>query len=319
MSVPEKHVLCQTPSGFRMTAYWQEQCLYMGQQQVFEEASECIEKLTGTAVTAKQIERLCHCYGELAQEQESQQADALRPEDKRQHYAMADGGMVLTREDDWKEMKLARIFAAEDHLPQSERRNFISHSTYVSHLGSHHAFCAKLLPLTDALPNLVWIADGAPWIWNMAGTHYPDSVQILDYYHAKEKLCSFAKEAIKDSKQRTQWIEQQEDLLFSDQVKLVIANISLMPCRGPARQLQRSLLTYYENNKQRMRYQSYRQQGLLIGSGPMEAAHRHVIQHRLKRSGQRWTIAGAQQIATLRCLNKSGQWNQVKDLICHPN
>ena len=48
MSVPEKHVLCQTPSGFRMTAYWQEQCLYMGQQQVFEEASECIEKLTGT-------------------------------------------------------------------------------------------------------------------------------------------------------------------------------------------------------------------------------------------------------------------------------
>ena len=180
-------------------------------------------------------------------------------------------------------------------------------------------FVLNCYPLTDALPNLVWIADGAPWIRNMAGTHYPDSVQILDYYHAKEKLCSFAKEAIKDSKQRTQWIEQQEDLLFSDQVKLVIANISLMPCRGPARQLQRSLLTYYENNKQRMRYQSYRQQGLLIGSGPMEAAHRHVIQHRLKRSGQRWTIAGAQQIATLRCLNKSGQWNQVKDLICHPN
>ena len=226
-------------------------------------------------------------------------------------------------------MKLARIFAAEDHLAQSQQRNFITQSSYVAHLGSHHGFCAKLLPITDTLPDLVWIADGAPWIWNMVGTHYPNSIQILDgpatrYYHAKEKLCVFAKEAIKDAKERTQWIEQQEDLLFADQVKLVIANISLMPCRGQAKQLQRTLLTYYENNEQRMHYQSYRQQGLLIGSGPMErgrpaAAHRHVIQHRLKRSGQRWTIAGAQQLATLRCLNKSGQWNQSKDLICHPN
>lgn len=81
ISVPERHVLCQTPSGFRMTAYWQERCLYMGQEQVFEEASACIERLTGTAVTAKQIERLCHCYGELAQGQHSQQADVLCPED----------------------------------------------------------------------------------------------------------------------------------------------------------------------------------------------------------------------------------------------
>ncbi len=99
--------------------------------------------------------------------------------------------MVLTREDDrpatrWKEMKLARIFVAQDHLSEGNGRHFIYHSDFVAHLGSHYAFYNKLLPITDDLPNLIWIADGARWIWDMVATHYPDSIQILDYYHCKE-------------------------------------------------------------------------------------------------------------------------------------
>lgn len=302
-----------------MTAYWQDQCVYMGQQQVFEEASESILKLTGTKVTAKQIERLCHRYGALAEAKQQQEADALHAKDPRLHYAMADGGMLLTREDDWKELKLARIFAAQHHLPENEQRNFIKQSEYVAHLGSHRAFCRKVLPLTDHLPNIVWIADGARWIWDMVETHYPDAKQILDYYHCKEKLCGFAQEAIRDGTYRVDWIQEQEDLFFNDQAEMVVANISLVSCKGKAKQLQRNLLTYYENNLERMRYKTYQQEGLLIGSGPIEAAHRHVVQHRMKLSGQRWTIKGAQQMATLRALNKSGKWTFVKSLICQPN
>lgn len=301
-----------------MTAYWQEQCLYMGQQEVFAQAAESILRLTGTQVTAKQIERLCHYYGELAQIKQQQQADELATKDTRLHYVMADGGMLLTREDGWKELKLARVFAAADHVPENEQRNFIKHSQYVAHLGPHYEFCDKLLPLTDHLPTLVWIADGARWIWDMVETHYGGARQILDYYHCKEKLCLFAQEALSDASYRAEWIQEQEDLLFDDQVEMVIANISLVTCKGKAKQLQQSLLIYYGNNLERMRYKSYRQEGLLIGSGPMEAAHRHVIQHRMKLSGQRWTMKGAQQMATLRALNKSGQWGLVKKLICHP-
>lgn len=64
-----------------------------------------------------------------------------------------------------------------------------------------------------------------------------------------------------------------------------------------------------------MRYGSFKAQGLLIGSGAIEAAHRHLIQHRLKLSGQRWTKQGAQQIANLRVAKKSNQWYKVLDLI----
>lgn len=316
ISVPKKHVLCSTPAGFRMTAYWQEKCLYMGQEQVFEQASQVVEGLTGSSVTAKQLERLCHYYGELAEAQQKKQADVLHPVDNRLHYAMVDGGMILTRQDDWKEMKLARLFAAQDHFNESAQRNMIHQSKYVAHLGGHRAFFNKLLPLTDSLSNLVWIADGARWIWDQVATYYPDSIQILDYYHCKEKLCEFAVEALKDSAERKEWINLQEELLLADQAEIVIANITLISCKGKAQQRQRSLLTYYENNLNRMRYQTFRQKGLLIGSGPMEAAHRHVIQQRMKLSGQRWTIDGAQQVATLRALNKSKKWNVVKDLIC---
>ena len=129
-----------------------------------------------------------------------------------------------------------------------------------------------------------------------------------------ERLHGFAKDAFKNPDQRTQWLNQQEELLQEDEAKTVIANISLMTCKGKAKQGQRTILTYYENNLKRMNYKTYRDQGLLIGSGPMEAAHRHVLQHRMKLSGQRWTIQGAQQVANLRVTNKSGNWQQIVEL-----
>jgi len=77
------------------------------------------------------------------------------------------------------------------------------------------------------------------------------------------------------------------------------------------------LLSYYSHNQERMRYGTYRQQGLLIGSGAVEAAIRQLIQQRLKLSGQRWTLQGAQQIANLRIAKKSGNLDQVLNLICN--
>lgn len=246
--------------------------------------------------------------------QQTEEADEIKPKDEQLHYGMMDGGMILTREDGWKEMKLARLFKANDLLPENEDRNFIRNSQYVAHLGGHHAFLRKLSVYTDCLTTMAWICDGAKWIWDWIKEHYPESIQILDYYHCKEKLCEFAKELFKYELQRREWIDEQEKLLLADQVDLVIANITLISCKGKAKQSQRALLTYYENNRDRMMYQTFRQKGLLIGSGPVEAAHRNVIQQRLKLSGQLWTIKGAQQIANLRVIRKSNQWEKVLKL-----
>jgi hypothetical protein len=68
-----------------------------------------------------------------------------------------------------------------------------------------------------------------------------------------------------------------------------------------------ALENYYDNNRKRMKYKTFKEQGLLIGSGAIESAHRDMLQQRLKLSGQRWTKKGLQQIANLRILYKSNK------------
>ena len=54
------------------------------------------------------------------------------------------------------------------------------------------------------------------------------------------------------------------------------------------------------NNCERMKYGSLYKKGYFIGSITVEAAHRNMIQQRLKMLGKIWSIDGAQRIANIR-------------------
>ena len=75
------------------------------------------------------------------------------------------------------------------------------------------------------------------------------------------------------------------------------------------------LLTYLQNNETRINYGLYKEQGLLLGSGAIESANRDVIQKRMKLSGQRWTLKGAQQMLNLRVCYKSANSIKLNELI----
>ena len=64
-------------------------------------------------------------------------------------------------------------------------------------------------------------------------------------------------------------------------------------------------LGYFENNALRMRYNWFRSRGLFVGSGVVESGCKAVIGQRLKLSGMRWTVAGADAITALRCQQAS--------------
>lgn len=319
--MPHEHVLMQTAKEFAITSYTTEMLCYMGQQKVFEEAAETIGKLTGTEINAKQIERVCHYYGEQIELQQQRQmldptASPTQYDANQPHYVMMDGGMVLTREAGWKEMKLGRIFSAKEPVEVSKNRTYIAHSSYIGHLGSHQDFLEKVEYHTEALRHKIIIADGAKWIWNWAEDFYPDSIQILDFYHAKQHLCEFAQHHFRDSLQKQNWIEAQSTRLLNDQIEQVIGDLKMIkPTATKVRKIKTALINYYQHNSKRMKYKTFKEKGCLIGSGAIEAAHRHVIQQRMKLSGQRWTLKGAQQVANLRMAYKSNQWNQVHQLI----
>lgn len=295
----------------------QDRICYIGQSHVYEESRDTLQELLGVDVSEKQIERVCHCYGKLLdKEAGSKKPDTvMRVKKDEWVYAMADGSMVLTREEGWKEMKLGRLFTNDAHIDLSENRPRITESVYTAHLGHYKDFLLKWEREIPAGSKLVLLADGAKWFWDWGSEKHPDALQILDYYHCKEYLCEFAAGYFGDKEKCKAWIEKQEKYLFRDKVSRVIKNIEKLSARKAADSaIKRKILTYFKNNQQRMYYGTYRQKGLLVGSGPIEAAHRNVIQQRLKLAGQRWTKLGAQFIANLRVCRKSQRWDNIVEL-----
>lgn len=298
----------------------QELACYAGQQAVFEDASQMLRFIGGIDINAKQIERICHYHGQQLEESLLQDietgSDKVYPDAEGRYYVMLDGSMYLTREEKWKEMKLGRIFKDENNIGISRHRGMITQSEYVCHLGSHTEFFEKLGVYIESLKRPVFINDGARWIWNWIDTYYPDAVQILDFFHAKEHLCQFANEYFRCPDTREKWVKGQSENLIDDKAGEVIKELSKMITTTQKQEKMRTaLMDYYQNNLKRMQYKTFREQGLLIGSGAIESAHRDILQQRLKLSGQRWTKQGLQQIANLRILYKSNKLGNQRQLI----
>jgi hypothetical protein len=146
---------------------------------------------------------------------------------------------------------------------------------------------------------------------------YPKADQILDFFHVCEHLGEFAKDVVsKVRKNHRLWFDRQKDDIRKGQILKVIHRIKTLPIESKIDQAKRrKLLKYFKDNTYRMAYHTYRQAGLMIGSGPIEAAHRTVVQKRMKLSGQRWSDNGAQPMLNLRCAFKSGRRKMIRTII----
>lgn len=307
------------PNGFGISPYLQEKLVFLGQLEVYKQASELAQTMLGVPVCASQIDRLTSHYGaaidaDLNQPTASQPA---RSESVGVVYAQADGAMLLTDEG-YKEAKLGRIFLATALKASvvEERGGHIESSVFVSHLGTSTDFAVKLdaqLDLHKALgKDLVFISDGSVWLRQMMEKSYPNATLILDMYHALEHIGEVGKAALGTGKGASDWFKVQRKLLLDSHLDEVLANINGLKL-APA--LRDSVCSYLESNRDRMDYRTYRKRGLLIGSGAIESAHRTVMQRRLKRSGQRWSIQGAQRVLNLRVCWMSGRWNLLRQQI----
>jgi hypothetical protein len=144
---------------------------------------------------------------------------------------------------------------------------------------------------------------------------------ILDWYHAAEHLCDFAKVwQARDEEARQQWQQQAKGILYEQGGEALLAHLQALalPPGTPAevREELRKLIGYFANNRHRTDYPTYRRKGWDIGSGPTEAGCK-IIGERLKGSGMRWVEDGAATVAALRALYVSG--GQVWDgFWCQP-
>ncbi len=163
---------------------------------------------------------------------------------------------------------------------------------------------------------VVVLGDGAPWIWNLAAEHFPQAVQIVDLYHAKEHVWEVAHAVFgPGTAAGTAWATHACSLLEEGQSAALVSAISALPPIAPepgqARSIPERAVDYFTTNAQRMRYPVFRAQGMHVGSGIAEAACKTIVSTRAKRSGMRWTPEGIDALLPLRTSVLNGAYDSL--------
>jgi hypothetical protein len=157
------------------------------------------------------------------------------------------------------------------------------------------------------------IGDGAAWIWGIATRVFPEATQVVDLYHAREHLHSLARSLefmLLDRKEG--WLAARLEDLDYGYIDGIRDAVRQYPLEGVKKDEVEKELGYFLNNAPRMRYHWFRQCGLFVGSGVVEAGCKSVIGQRLKQSGMHWTVNGADSIIALRCAEASSTWESAR-------
>ncbi len=236
--------------------------------------------------------------------------------------------------DVYREIKVGAVF---EGIPGRERSELVpgvfldepGPITYVARRLNVEEFGRFLYALAqrcgvDRALEVVILGDGARWIRHVVEDHFPNAVPIVDLYHAREHLWNVA-HAVHGSgtPQGAAWAKQADELLSHGQIEELVQLIEKLPSipalPGASRSIPEIEADYFLSNAERMRYPTFRAQGMHIGSGIAEAACKTVVSTRAKKSGMRWTPDGLDAVLALRTsvLNQSYDsfWDQSQPLL----
>ncbi|MBV8729573.1 MAG: ISKra4 family transposase, partial [Acidobacteriia bacterium] len=158
----------------------------------------------------------------------------------------------------------------------------------------------------------VVMGDGSHWIWNIAHQHFPGAIQIVDLYHARQHLWDLARKLYPAAEvAQKRWLMRKLDWLENGKIEKLVAALRKLMDENTNLDLIKAIRVeadYFETNRDRMRYPTFRNKNLFVGSGVIEAGCKTVIGSRLKQSGMFWTARGANAIIALRCCCLSGNF-----------
>lgn len=298
----------------------------------YEAASQDLAALAGIAIEGRQIHRLVNQTGSQVAAALAEGPDS-NPKPIPIMYVEVDAtGVPMVAEElagragkqpdgssKTREAKLGCVFTQTKTDPQTglPMRDPDS-TTYIASFQTAEDFggsvrAEALRRNSSRAGKIVFLGDGAAWIWELARINFPSAICIVDLYHALERLHALCQGLYPN---QDSWAARREEkwkkMLKNDQVAQVIAEArqrleNLGPQSNDSLEKQ---IAYFQNQKARMLYKTYRDQGLFYGSGVVEAGCKAVIGQRLKESGMFWTEPGAGHVLTLRCALKGQRWDE---------
>jgi hypothetical protein len=285
----------------------------------FAQAPETLTEIAGVQTSASTVRVVTEAIGARREEElEQAVADAWRdgvppmggPAPARLYVAM-DGVRILEVGGEGKEAKVG-VVRPEHRAPTGEWRP--AAASYVVSFASSDRFGPRLALEAhrrglERAAEVVVLGDGAEWIWNLATEHFPDATQIVDWYHASERIWDLGRARYGEgTAAAARWVERQLARLAKGEVAGLVAAWRRLKCSASAAAVRDAQVTYFTNQASRMAYDRYRQRDLDIGSGMVESACKLVIAAREKGPGMRWHVPGAQAVANVRVLLFNDQW-----------
>ena len=166
------------------------------------------------------------------------------------------------------------------------------------------------------------LMDGQSSLWETAAfcleqVSVQNTVEILDIIHVASYVWRAAKvfESSREHQEAFAWTRLKR--ILEGDVAGVIFGLRQMAgkrkLKGPARQEIEDVCRYFENNRERMRYDEYLKAGYPIATGVIEGACRHLVKDRMERSGMRWALEGAEAMLNVRCVFASAYWDQFQE------
>jgi hypothetical protein len=287
-------------------------------QSSYREASRDLFEYAGIIVSERQIERVVErmapAVGPWLKTQQDKPQTALM-------YVSGDGTGVPMRKElligrkgkqadgsaKTREVKLGCIFLQtevdnEGHpVRKEESTSYIGSFEQAAEFGLLLRQEAQRRGMAQAT-KVVFIADGAAWVWELARVNFPGAILILDFYHAAAHLhglveALLGKENIEGKKRLKLW----KGWLLKDKAAQVISQAKAEVARALDTEQAAREIAYLENNLERMTYGTFRKAGYFIGSGVVEAGCKTVVGKRMKNSGMFWSEEGGQGVLDLRC------------------
>lgn len=297
-----------------------------GIETTFAQAADLVFEHLGVRLDAEAVRGISEAMGALVEVEQQDPAcwvpavDAAVPA----VLALEVDGVLLHEVDAWREMKVGRVAPLGPALVVDQESGdthlALGTSAYCVGREEAAAFWPRVMREVGragwgrGVRVVVLIADGADWIWHQARCQVRRDgvvlVEILDFYHAGTHLAAVARAVFgAGSLRASDWLDRQcHALRHQGPTPVRRALAKLAPPTTAAADLVRTTCQYFRTHAHRMNYPAFRARHFPIGSGAIESCAKNLIQTRQVQAGMRWTTPGAQYLASLRALHRSGRW-----------
>jgi hypothetical protein len=169
----------------------------------------------------------------------------------------------------------------------------------------------------DTTKTVQIVVDGAKGLKHKLEKLFPNAIFTLDICHVLERLWSLGRRFHKEGSAELQaWVDALTELLYAGRAAELVERLHeygrQVPLRGPGTKARRQALKkqigYLEPRLAMMRYDEWLAKDLVIASGQVEGAVRHVVGERMDCAGMRWVPAKGEALLHLRCIELNGDW-----------